>query len=95
MTTQEELDAAARASLERLDVAMREARTAIDAAEGTPPRVVSGWVALWTTTRYDEEGRQFDGWNYSLGESTNVVQAVGVLGVAARSVERLVEGPPE
>lgn len=79
--------------LAKLDAAMREARTELDELDELDPRVVTGWVAVWTTVRYDDEGNQIDGWTYAVGESTNAIQAVGALGIAHRSLERHVEGP--
>ena len=79
--------------LQDLDQAMRAARAELDKIEEFEPRVVTGWVALWTTVRYDEDGHQVDGWTYAVSESTGAVSAVGALGIAARSIERQVEGP--
>lgn len=81
------------APLEQLDAVMRTARLELDQLEGVPPRVVTGWVAVWSTVRYDEDGQQVDGWTYAVGEGTDAIRAVGALGIAARSLERQVEGP--
>lgn len=91
--SQEELEADARAALAHLDHAMRHARRCIDAAEGIEPRVVTGWVAVWSTVRYDDAGQQVDGWTYAVGENTDAIRAVGALGIAARALEKQVEGP--
>lgn len=79
-------------ALTALDEQMRATRAAIDEEAGEPPRVVTGWIALWSVQRYDDDGDALFGWTYAVDPNADPLRALGTprqsQGVAARGHRR-------